>query len=69
MKARELINKDVPADFPRLVRYMSKRDDLSAVFDVLQRLGTVTPRRVYLCPSLYILLPIDNKNDDMVILL
>ena len=48
---------------------MSKRDDLSAVFDVLQRLGTVTPRRVYLCPSLYILLPIDNKNDDMVILL
>ena len=24
---------------------------------------------MFLCPSLYILLPIDNKNDDMVILL
>ena len=71
VEARELLYRDVPDDFPRLVRHVNKKDNLSTMYDVLQRLGAVTPRRVFLCRNLNNVPPVDIKikNVDAVMLL
>ena len=66
--AREILYKDLPDTFPRIVRHVNKRDNVSAMYDVLQAL-LAEKAIVFVCRDLNNIPPLSLKNVDPVMLL
>ena len=67
--ARDLLYRDPPDDLEgRLVRHKTKHDITGAMYDVMQRISVLVPRRVYTCRDPTNMPPISMTNVDPVML-
>ena len=66
--AREILYKDLPSSYPRVVRHLNKKDNVSAMYDVMQALLSDTSVS-FVCKDLNNVPPITMKNVDPVMLL
>ena len=67
--ARDVLYRDPPEDLQgRLVRHTTKRDITGALYDVMQRISVLSPRRVYVCRDLTNVPPVSMTNVDPVML-
>ena len=67
VNAREILYKNLPETFPRVV-HVVKRDNVAAMYDVVQRLGAEQPI-TFVCKDLNNVPPLSLKNIDPVMLL
>ena len=66
--AREILYRDLPVSLPRVIRHVNKRDNVSAMYDVMQALMADTSK-VFVCRDLNNIPPLSFKNVDPVMLL
>ena len=66
--ARKILYKDLPSSYPRVVRHLNKKDNVSAMYDVMQDLLSDTSVS-FVCKDLNNMPPITMKNVDLVVFL
>ena len=66
--ARELLYKDLPSSLPRVVRHVSKKDNVSVMYDVMQKI-LAESKIMFVCKDLNNVPPLSLKNVDPVMLL